>query len=182
MKKFLLIIPLALGAAACVPVYGSYGPPGGYPPPFYRAPYQLTPSVNSGPVGRWSNVMMLPPGAEIAVVTDEGRLTLGSFMAATNAFVRMTSRSGEVEIPAGAVTRVDWTRGGRNTIARDALAGGALGVGAVGLLGLAGGHMPPARLFAAGAIFGAYESTQWDRQVNAQSTVTIYLAPPAPPK
>jgi hypothetical protein len=177
MKKLLLIIPLALSSAACVPVYGSYAPPAGYPPP-YRSPYQPAPSNNPGPVGRWSNVMMLPPGAEIAVVSDDGRLTLGNFMAATNAFVRLAARSGEVEIPANAVTRVDWTRGGGNTMARDALAGGAFGVGAVGLMGLAGGRMPPARLFAAGAIFAAYESAQWGRQLKARSTVTVYLAPP----
>jgi hypothetical protein len=42
--------------------------------------------------------------------------------------------------------------------------------------------MPPGRLFAAGAIFAAFESAQLGRQLNAQSTVTIYLAPAARPK
>ena len=182
MKKFLIIIPLAFSAAGCVPVYGSYAGPVGYPPPPYRAPYTPAPSANAAPVGRWSNVMLLPPGADSAVVTDEGQLTLGTFMTATNAFVRLASKVGEVEIPANAVTRIDWTRGGRNTTARDALAGGALGAGAVGLMGLAGGRMPPGRLFAAGAIFAAYESAQFGRQLNAQSTVTIYIAPAEQPK
>lgn len=182
MKRFLIIIPLTLSAADCVPVYGSYAGPAGYQPPSYRAPYTPAPSASAAPVGRWSNVMLLPRGAEIAVVTDEGQLTLGSFMTATNAFVRLASKAGEVEIPAHAVTRIDWTRGGRNTMARDAVAGGAFGAGAVGLMGLAGGRMPPGRLVAAGAIFAAYESAQLGRQLNAQSTVTIYLAPAAPPK
>jgi hypothetical protein len=53
-----------------------------------------------------------------------------------------------------------------------------LGAGFVGLLGLAGGRMPPARLFAAGAIFGAYETAEFGRQVNARSSVTIYVASP----
>ena len=176
MKKLLSIIPLAIGAASCVPMYGAYGPPSGYTPAPYRAPYQPTPTANPGPLGRWTNVMMLSRGAEIAVVTDQGRLTTGNFLAATDAFVRVVTRAGEVEIPAGSVVRVDLMRGGRSTIARDALTGGALGAGFVGLLGLAGGQMPPARLFAASAILGGYETAEFGRQVNARSSVTIYVA------
>ena len=178
MKKLLSIIPLALGAASCVPMYGADAPPSGYAPAPYRAPYQPTPIANPGPMGRWTNVMMLTRGAEIAVVTDDGRLTLGNFLAATNGFVRMVARAGEIEIPAASVVRVDVMHGGRSTFARDALAGGALGAGFVGLLGLAGGQMPPARLFAAGAILAGYESAEWGRQVNARSSVTIYVASP----
>jgi len=178
MKKLLSIIPLAMGAASCVPMYGAYAPPSGYAPAPYRAPYQPTPIANPGPgpIGRWTNVMMLTRGAEIAVVTDEGRLTTGNFLAATDAFVRVVARAGEIEIPAASVVRVDLMRGGRSTIARDALSGGALGAGFVGLLGLAGGRMPPARVFAAGAILAGYETAEFGRQVNARSSVTIYVA------
>jgi hypothetical protein len=178
MKKLLSIIPLAISAASCVPIYGAYAPPAGYAPAAPRAPYQPMPIVNPGPMDRWTNVMLLTRGAEIAVVTDEGQLTTGNFLAATSTFVRMVARAGEIEIPAASVVRVDLMRGGRSTVARDAAAGGAFGAGVVGLLGLAGGQMPPARLFAAGAILGAYESAAWGRQVNSRSSVTIYVASP----
>jgi hypothetical protein len=178
MKRLLIIIPFVMGAAACVPVYGGYVPPTGYPAPPARAVYQPQPGLPRGPIGRWDNVMMLAAGSPIAVVTNEGRLTLGNVMAATNTFLRLVSRDGELEIPRERVVRVDLMHGGRSTIARDALAGGALGVGAVGLMGLAGGRMPPARLFAAAAIFAGYESAQWGRQVDARSSLTIYLSPP----
>ncbi len=179
MKKLLMIIPFAIGSAACVPVYGANAPQAVCPPFPRRAVCQPQPRLARDTVGRWDNVMMLPPGAQIAVVTNGGRLTLGNFMAATNAFVRIISRAGEVEIPAESVVWVDLTPGCRDTVRRDALVGGALGAGIVGLMGLAGGKAPLTRLFAAGAIFGAYESVLAGREVNARSSVTIYVAPSA---
>jgi hypothetical protein len=38
--------------------------------------------------------------------------------------------------------------------------------------------MPPARVFAAGAILAGYETAEFGRQVNARSSVTIYIASP----
>jgi hypothetical protein len=185
MKKALIIIPFAAAAAAtgCVPMYGAgmRAMPGAYP---YRPVYGPSVSIPmASPVGRWDNVMMLPRGASIEVLTADGQRTTAGFVAATNTVLRLQSNAGEKEISAGEIMRVDrWYGGpdGARSTARDAAKGAAVGAGAMGVLGLLAGVAPPARVVAAGAIAGAYESAEAGRA--QRHTVTIYLAPPPAPR
>lgn len=183
MKIALVIIPLAAAAAttACVPMYGAqaiHGAPGANP--YHPAVYG--PSIPVGAaapsVGRWDNVMMLAYGASLDVLTADGRRISAEFVAATIMLVRVQAASGEIEIPAQGIIRIDrWYGGpeGARSVARDAARGAAVGAGAIGVLGLLVGHMPPAHTFAAGAIAGGYDSAQAGRAV--RRSITIYLAP-----
>jgi hypothetical protein len=184
MKIALLIIPLAAAAAttACVPMYGAqamHGAPVAYPP--YQ-PAVYGPSIPVGAmtpsVGRWDNVMMLPYGASLDVLTADGRRMSAEFVAATSTLVRVQSASGEIEIPAQGVIRIDrWLGGaeGARSVARDAARGAAVGAGAIGVLGLLVGHMPPAHTFVGGAIAGGYDNAQAGRAL--RHSITVYLAP-----
>lgn len=186
VKRLMVIITFAALASACVPIYGpaamQAGPPGyPYGAPMYgpagpTAPMQF-------PVGRWSNVMMLPDGASIEIFTADGRRTTGSFVTATNTFVRIGSAAGELDVPAATVMRVDWLSGsppGAHRVARDAVIGAAGGVGIVGLIGLVSGEMPRAGQFAAGAITAGYANAQGERYY--RRATTIYVAPASAPK
>lgn len=182
MKKLLFIIPFAIGATACVPMYGANGPHAGYPPYPYRGPYGPAFGVASAalPIGRWDNVIMQPEGAWLDVLTADGRRTAGALVTATNDFVRLRLESGEVDIASDGVLRVDRFIGGPQgpeSVKRDAATGAAFGAGVVGVLGLVAGRVPPARLFAAGAIAGAYQNAEAGRYL--RSSTIIYLAPAA---
>ena len=182
MKKALIIIPFtALGATAgCVPMYGA--PMHASPAaalPFRPAVYG--PSVgmgNTGPIGRWDNVMMLPRGTSIEVLTADGQRTTATFVNATNTLLQVQSQNGEAEIAAESVIRIDrWYGGpaGSKSVARDAAKGAAVGAGAMGVLGLLTGVAPPTRVVAAGAIAGAYSYAESGRAM--RTSTIVYLAP-----
>jgi hypothetical protein len=57
---------------------------------------------------------------------------------------------------------------------KDGAQGAAFGAGVVGVLGLIAGHVPPPRLFAAGAIIGAQQNIELAGLTRGAST--IYLA------
>ena len=182
MKKAFVIIPFAAAlTTACVPMYGvpsMHAIPAAYP---YRGPAAYGPSVAAAPaalpVGRWDNVMMLPSGAPIEVLTTDGRRTSAGFVSATNSDVRVQSASGELTIPAVSVMRIDrWLGGpeGAQSVARDAARGAAVGAGAIGVMGLVVGRMPPVRTFAAGAVVGGYDNAQAGRAL--RRSIIIYLA------
>ena len=182
MKNVLMIIPFAVAAVttACVPMYSGSAMRGMPPAALSRSPTYgpSIPVAAPAAVGRWDNVMMLPYGAAIEVLSAEGQRTSARFVAATTAFVRVQSVAGEAEIPAEAVLRIDrWLGGpeGTPSVVRDAARGAAVGAGAVGVLGLLVGRMPPARTLAAGAIVGGYNNAQTGRAL--RQSVTIYLAP-----
>ena len=183
MKKALIIIPFAAlsATAGCVPMYGAamHGSPAAFP----LRPAVYGPSVGMGtaaPIGRWDNVMMLPRGMSIDVLTADGQRTTATFVTATNTLLRVESDAGEVEIPAEAVIRIDrWYGGpaGTKSVARDAAKGAAVGAGAMGVLGLLTGVAPPSRVVAAGAITGAYNYAESGRAM--RTSVVVYLAPGA---
>jgi hypothetical protein len=62
---------------------------------------------------------------------------------------------------------------------KDGARGAAFGTGVVGVLGLIAGHVPPPRLFAAGAIIGAQQNIEIAGLERVVST--IYLAEAAAP-
>jgi hypothetical protein len=181
MKKALIIIPFAASVVttACVPMYGAgmHAMPSAYA---YRPPaYGPSVSIAAGtPVGRWDNVMMLPPGTALEILTADGQRIAAAFVTATNARLRVQSEAGETEIAADTVMRVDrWYGGpeGARSVARDAAKGAAVGAGAMGVLALLVGAPPPARVVGAGAIVGAYNYAEAGRV--QRRTVIVYLAP-----
>jgi hypothetical protein len=181
MKKALIIIPFAalVATTGCVPMYGAamHGSPAMFP----IRPGVYGPSVglgSTGPIGRWDNVMMLPRGTSIDVLTADGQRTSATFVTATNTLLRVESDSAESEIPAETVVRIDrWYGGpvGTKSVARDAAKGAAVGAGAMGVLGLLSGIVPPARVVAGGAIIGAYNYAESGRAM--RTSTIVYLAP-----
>ncbi len=176
MRKLLAVVPVLMLATACVPAaYRQrvpYGHPGaGVYGPSFR--YDLPVS----PVGRWDNVMMLAAGTPVQVLLMNGGVGSGGFVTADSSHLRIRGASGEVDFAAADVMRLDRLPGG--SIASDAGKGAAFGAAAVGVLGLIVGHVPPPRVFAAGAISGAYQNAQLGRLDDRQ--MTIYLSPAVAP-
>ena len=170
----------SLMSAACVPAYGPGAmrmmPSFPYGPPVYGPAMPVAPQ--SVPIGRWDNVMMLPGGAALDVLTTDGGRTAGTFISATYTILRVqVPDAREVQIAASDVVRIDrWFGGpqGAPSATRDAAKGAAVGAGAVGVLGLLAGRLPPARVFAAGAIVGAYQNEETARAY--RHSVIVYLA------
>lgn len=144
--------------------YRRHAPP---PPHAYAAP---------SPVGRWDNVMLLPVSTPVLALMTDGRQVGGTLIAANAGALQVRTVSGDVELPAADVMRVDRMPppASRDNVEQGGR-GAAAGVGVVGVLGLIAGQMPPARLFAAGAIIGASGSVQ--AAAAARSPATVYLAP-----
>lgn len=122
-------------------------------------------------IGRWDNVMMLPAGSRVHVLLLDGGRAEGDMRSASINALNLTVASGDVEIPSEKVARVDRITGSDRV--RRGLSGAAHGAGAVGLIGLLAGRVPPSRVFAAGAILGG------DAGVHSvpAGNETIYVAP-----
>jgi hypothetical protein len=179
MKRILpVVIALAALCGACVPAYPMRSYPERYgrlPGPAYD-PARFVPAPS--PAGRWDNVMMLAAGTQVQVLLMNGSQASGRIVSATSEAMRLTTASGDVDIPARDVMRVD--RGLLDKVhssVRDGARGAAVGAGAVGVLGLIAGRMPPARVFLAGAVLGGYN--QLALAPPDQGAVTIYVAAPA---
>ena len=179
MKKLLLIVPLMGFTAGCA--YPLQPLPGAYAaqrPLYPRAPGPQF-DLATLPIGRWDNVMMAAVGTPILVLMMNGTTATGEIVAATSETLRLRVASGEVDLAAADVMRVDRLAGGPRSAVRDGARGAAFGTGVVGVMGLIAGHMPPPRLFAAGAIIGAQQNIQLAGLGRGEST--IYLAEAAAP-
>jgi hypothetical protein len=181
MKKLLAVLSLATITTACAYPLQPAPPGSGYPgraamygPPMAPPPYQ--PTVL--PIGRWDNVMMLAAGTAVQVLRTDGGIATGHVVGADSTSLRLRVASGEVELASGDVMRIDRV-GGVSSAVSDGAKGAALGAGAVGVLGLIAGHVPPARLFAAGAIAGGYQNVELG--IASRRAATIYLAPAVAP-
>lgn len=179
MKKLLPIVFVTAAAltSACAPAGYLLQPPGGRyghlaPPPSAYARFEAAPL----PVGRWDNVMLLPVATPVLALMMDGRQVGGESVSANAGTLKVRTTSGDVDLPAAEVMRVDRLppSASRDYVEQGAR-GAAAGAGVVGVLGLIAGHMPPPRLFAAGAIIGASASVQGAAIV--RGAVTIYLAP-----
>lgn len=127
------------------------------------------------PVGRWDNVMMLEPGTPIRILRMDGTRADGRFHSASPTVLRVADGETPLAIPYADVARVDRLAHFGGEMQAEAARGAAVGLGAVGVLGLIAGRMPPPRLWAAGAIVGGYSGAQGQR--HAAGPGTIYLAP-----
>ena len=168
-----MILGLAAAfSSACAPLYGSAFGPRARGWAAAPAPAAIGPSLNLAAVtGRWDNVMMLPKEARIRVLQMDGVQAEGEVVSVAATALKLRTAGGEFEIAAEQVARID--RVGSSRVIRSALSGAAHGAGAVGLLGLIVGDMPPARLFAAGAIAGG------EAGLNARpgGDQTVYISP-----
>jgi hypothetical protein len=129
------------------------------------------------PVGRWDNVMMLAAGTPVQVLTMDGAVAAGPLVAADSVTLRIRVASGEAALAAADVMRVDQV--GSSDTLREGVRGAAYGAGAVGVLGLIVGHLPPPRLFLAGGIIGGNEQIQLARL--GKGSRIIYLSPAVAP-
>jgi hypothetical protein len=179
MKKLLLIVPFMGLTVGCA--YPVQSLPGGYSG--QRPMYPRTPgpqfNLASLPIGRWDNVMMTAVGTPLLVLMMDGTTATGDVVAATSDSLRLRVASGEVDLAAADVMRVDRLSGGARNVVKDGARGAAFGAGVVGVMGLIAGHMPPPRLFAAGGIVGAHQSIELAGLARGSST--IYLAESAVP-
>ena len=180
MTKLLAVLPLAMMTTACVPA--------AYPrqrtPPGYARGALYGPSARyqpaALPIGRWDNVMLLGRGTSVQVLLMDGGIATGRMVAADVSTLRLQVASGEIELASEKVMRVDRLEA-PGSVVRDGAKGAAFGAGFVGVLGLMAGRVPPPRVFAAGAIAGAYHNAELGAVGGA---ATIYLAPavaPVPP-
>jgi hypothetical protein len=181
MKRVILLLPLIAIAGGCV-----YPPPsttanyaGQYP--LHPRPYGPQVSFGALPVGRWDNVMMTAVGTPLFVLMMNGNTASGEVVSATDEMLRLRVASGEVDLAAANVMRIDRVSSRRDVV-KDGARGAAYGAGVVGVLGLIVGHVPPTRIFAAGGIIGANQNVQ--DSLAAQRATIIYLArgivPPGP--
>ncbi|MEP6918274.1 MAG: hypothetical protein ABJC89_21680 [Acidobacteriota bacterium] len=181
MKRMLLtVMSLAVLSTACVPAYPMRSFPdryGRYPGPGYD-PGRFVPAPS--PAGRWDNVMMLAAGTPIQVLLMNGGQATGQITSASSDALRLQTASGDRAISAADVMRVDRVLSDKVTGAvREGAKGAAVGAGAVGVLGLIVGRMPPPRVFLAGAAIGGYN--QLALAPTDRGAVTIYVAAAAAP-
>lgn len=179
MKKLLLLIPVLALAAACV--YPTSSLPAAYGRHHPAYPRSVGPPTDLAalPIGRWDSVMMSAVGTPLFVLMRTGATASGTVVSATSDALRLRVASGDLDLAAGDVMRVDRLPGGPRSVVKEVARGAAFGAGVVGVLGLIIGHAPPPRLFAAGAIVGAHQNVQLAGL--AAGATTIYLAQAAVP-
>jgi hypothetical protein len=171
MKRLILVLPLAAVVGGCA--YPTASLSNGYAGQSGFRPRANGPQLNlSIPVGRWDNVMMTAVGTPLRVLMMNGDIASGEIVSATSDNLRLHVASGELDLPASNVMRVD--RLANRDVVKDGARGAAYGAAAVGVLGLIVGHVPPPRLFAAGGIIGANQNVQ--DSLAARGAMTIYLA------
>jgi hypothetical protein len=83
----------------------------------------------------------------------------GLVRAADSTSLSLKSRIREVELASTRIMRVD-RLASEDSAVKDGARGAAFGAGVVGVIGLIVGKVPPARLFAAGGIIGAYNNVE----------------------
>ena len=181
MKKMLLVITAAMATTACSPaLYGI--PHRRMPSPGYYG--QPRAYVEQVPTGRWDNVMRLPRGSTIDVLTQDGAANVGPISGADINSVRLLIDGAEARIARADVVRVDLVdMAGSETVSvgRKAARGALLGAGFVALLtGVVGGDAwpPPGAALRAGAAIGGVSAGQ--AEVMRRAGRLIYLAPQQP--
>ena len=170
MKKLLILLIPALLTTACAPGLYSMAAMSArsrHTSHLYNRPAEVS------PVGRWDNVMMLEPGTPLKVLTMDGTVVTGNFVAAT----ARTLRLGAGNLGPLAMTdvmRVDRVGTASASVAKQGARGAAIGIGAAGVFGLMLGIAPPPRVFAGAAVIGAYNGAA--DAAGAPRLGTIYVA------
>ena len=180
MRKLFFFASAAILTTGCSPLMYPVAP-GPYRP--VPAPYfghsHAHPEVV--PVGRWDNVMRVPRGSTIDVLTRDGAATIGRIAGSDAQSVRVQVDAVEVTIARGDIVRVDLVDlpgSDVEAVARRAGRGALIGAGAVALVaGVLGGEYwaPPARAMRAGVAVGAVAAGQ--AELTRRAGRMLYLAP-----
>lgn len=178
MRTFIVLS--ALIATGCSPAL--YGMRRGLGTPHPPGPYShARPYMEQVPTGRWDNVMRLPHGSTIDVLTTNGAATVGAILGADIDSVRVAVDNAEMRIARTDVVRIDLVdlAGSEvGAVTRKAARGALLGLGAVALVGgvIAGeAWPPPAVAWRAGAAIGGVSAGQ--TELFRRQGRVIYLAP-----
>jgi len=118
--------------------------------------------------------MMTAVGTPLFVLMMDGGTATGEIVSSTIDNLRLHVASGDVELAAANIVRVDRLRGANRDLVKDGARGAAYGAAVVGVLGLIAGIVPPAHLFAAGGIIGANQSVQ--DSLATRGATMIYVA------
>jgi hypothetical protein len=171
------VLLAGIAASGCTPVVSRYGPSYRYP---LRAPAPLPlADTYSNPRGRWDQVMLLPAGSTIAVLTMDG-VRAGKLSRADGYGVQVFVNGTEEEISRPDVMRVDLVDlpgSEAAAVAKRTVGGAALGVGAAALFGaVVGGSAwpPPGALLRAGAAAGGVIGAE--SELSGRQGRVIYIA------
>jgi hypothetical protein len=163
MKKRAFFLGLLLAAAAtsgCAQLLSPYGYGRGYRPYPVAGPPVMPVDTSAAARGRWDQVMRLPAGAVIDVLTRDSSAYVGQLRGTDGLTVRVMVNGIEEQIARGDVLRVDLVDlpGSEvGAVAKRATAGALLGLGAAALIGgVIGGEAwpPPGALLRGGAAIG----------------------------
>ena len=163
MKKRAFFLGLLLAGAAtsgCAQLLSPYGYGRGYRPYPVARPPVMPVDTTAAARGRWDQVMRLPAGAVIDVLTLDSSAYVGQLRGADGHTVRVMVNGIEEQIARGDVLRVDLVDlpGSEvGAVAKRATAGALLGLGAAALIGgVIGGEAwpPPGALLRGGAAIG----------------------------
>jgi hypothetical protein len=133
------------------------------------------------PIGRWDNVMRLPRGATIDVLTVDGAATIGAIAETTVGSVTVHADGGEVRVAREAIVRVDLLDlpgSEAAAVARSAGRGALLGGATAAVIGaVIGGEAwpPPGVLMRAGLAAGAAAGLQ--AGMTRRQGRVLYIAP-----
>ena len=145
MKNALAIVSVTLLSTGCSPMLYS-----GFARPPATAPFGSPTVIGPLPIGRWDNVMRLPHGSIIDVLTPDGTPNVGPIQSATGSAVTIQVDGHDVEIDRVNVIRVDLVDLPGSEVqaaARTGARGALLGAGAMALVGfvIGGSAWPPPR-------------------------------------
>jgi hypothetical protein len=179
LSPVLLLAAVATtGCASYMAPYG-LGPARPYPSAYNRPlPPPVDPSLMAR--GRWDNVMRLPAGAVVDVLTKDGLAYVGNLSGADGYRIRVLSNGIEEGIARADVMRVDLVDlpGSEfGAVAKRTVGGAALGVGAAALIGaVVGGPLwpPPAAMLRGGAALGGTAGAS--AAIAARAGRLVYLA------
>jgi hypothetical protein len=178
MPKAVAVVPLAFVVAGCSPLrYPLHLQPLTIP----GRVHQARPSSPSLPIGRWDEVMRVPPRSIVDVLTADGVPKVGAVVAADAHQVTVHVGGIDVRVGRAEVIRVDLVDNAGSevgAIARSAARGALLGVGAAALVGAVVGAEiwpPPGALLRTGAAAGAVSGGH--AALARRQGRMIYLAP-----
>lgn len=180
MKTMILVTTMALATTGCAPAMMVMATRGNPAMPFIGQP---TAPVEPAPIGRWDNVMRLPRGSGVDVLTVNGAANVGQIVDADNDTVRVDMDGAVLRVARADVVRVDLVDlagSEARAVAREVARGALLGAGVVALVAGVigpGAWPPPGEWLRAGAAVGGVTAGQAETRRRAGRL--IYLAPGA---
>jgi hypothetical protein len=146
------------------------------------AGYSRPVAIGPWPVGRWDNVMRLPPSSTIDVLSRSGTANVGNFASADAESVTLNVTGRQLRISRAEIVRIDLVDlpGSEATvIARSAARGALVGAGVMTVMGavLGGEYWPPPGSFLRAGVAGGAAMAGQATAANRQPRI-VYVAPP----